>query len=275
MEFVYFGHDVLDAYVNAALDEIMLDLTAATKKGYLRFHEYKRAALILAYVQHPSDIIIENSDGFDLTRRITQGGVMLGDANALYFSLTVPTSDYDLTTAHRTFGGRAAEVLKEYVKKDEVHLGKHFSVRINGRTIIGSGQRATKDAVLYHGAIAVMPWNMQKIASTITMDNEEKIFVENLPSLQYYSPGVKKEDLAQRLLTQFTGGSYTPIEPDEKERILELAKELGAKKYRSPEWIEFGPYYDRKDESSKNLLLKGWGFCFADVKSPEPLEKQI
>lgn len=279
MRFAYFGYDKFDAYMNMAIDEALLSLP---KKNYIRFYDFERPSLILAYVQHPDDVIWENVNGFDVTRRLSQGGVIMCSESTLCYSITVPKKYFDFSKTHATFGSRVAHVLKKYAGENDVDVGEHFSVRIGGKTVIGNGQRSRGDMILYHGTIALDPWDLDALSKTIRMDKEEAEFVRSLPCIRNYSKSTAsfgrqsafaKYELVKALLSGMTENSYSPISDSERNRILVAAGDL-ARKYRDPKWVNLGPYSDR-GEAHREKLMKGWGFCFSDLKSPEPIRRKI
>src|SRR3989338_4241094 len=166
--FVYFGYDKFDAFMNMAIDDTIRNLSEKTQQSFVRFYDFERPSLILAYVEHPSDVIAGHADGYDITRRLSNGSVILCDERTLAYSIVAPRNRYDLTTMHETFGARIGRSIKELIRQDEVAIGEHFSVRVNNRTIAGHGQRAGP-SVLYHGVLAVRPWDMKKIAASIRL----------------------------------------------------------------------------------------------------------
>lgn len=271
--FVYFGYDRFDAYLNMALDEVMMSVAAKDCKSFVRFYDFNRPALILAYVEHYSDVIAETADGYDITRRLSNGSVILCDDNTLAYSVAVPKNIHrNPTEMHRVFGSRIGQSLKAYMNTDEVSIGEHFSVRVNNQTIAGHGQKFGT-AILYHGVLAVYPWDMKRIMA-IRLREGEYEFIQSLPSVAEYVEDVKKEELVQRLLSGITNGNYEAIDPEKKAQITSDASQR-ASFYRHEDWIKFGPYHDR--EHLRQLLLKksGLGFCFADFLTPERVKDKV
>jgi lipoate-protein ligase A len=277
MVFVYFGHETANAFRNMAIDHTMVEMADKTEGSFARIYDFTRPAFILAYRQHPSDIYQENCSDFDVTRRLSQGGVILCDKNTLCYSVAVPKSEYaGINNMHEVFGNRVANAIRHHVSGVTVHTGRHYSVRIDGRIVVGNGQRALRSSILYHGTIAVMPWDVESISKVVKMSGEERRFVENLPCLKDFSPSIEKDKLSGSILSSITCNDHREASEDEKRELEKRVIELEERFYRNPHWVELGPYHDssRPIEDERfyaNRLLKNWGFCFADVKSPEPL----
>ena len=270
-QFVYFGHDTFDASMNMAIDDVLRNMSAQRSQCFVRFYDFERPALILALVEHPSDIIAAN--GYDITRRTSNGSVILCDERTLSYSIIVPRGIYNITTMHSKFGARIGKSLKEYINHDAISIGEHFSVRIDGRTIAGHGQYAGH-SMLYHGILALQPWDMKKIAESIRLRNGEYEFIQSLPSVADYVEGMDKHALVSKLLAGITDEKYETISPELRNDIIRNASQI-APFYRSEDWIQFGPYHDRPD--ARHLLERrsGLGFCFADFLTPEQEKTNI
>jgi lipoate-protein ligase A len=259
--FIFFGYDKFNAYLNLAIDEILFENAHKNGNTYVRLYEFEKPALILAYVEHRSDIILDNSDKYDITRRRSNGSVILCDENTLAYSITAPKEAYkDLTNMHNTFGKRIGMSLKEYSGFDDIRVGEHFSVRIGDKTVAGNGQRMGK-SIQYHGVLAFAPWDMEKVCEGIALREGEYEFVKSLPGLTDIKSDANMQEFANNLLDSMTQGNFEIIGKKERDEIIEKANHR-SNFYRSPQWINCGPHFEIP--GSEDKLDKGLGFCFAD-----------
>jgi lipoate-protein ligase A len=276
MIFAYFGNMRTDAYLNMAIDEVILRKSEKEKKNYIRFYEFSVPSFVLAYRQHPSEVTASEND-FHITRRLSSGGVMLCNDSSLAYSMTLSSAKkMSVKNVHNFFGTKIAEVVKEYAENQEVHLGDHFSVRVDGKIIAGHGQRDANKTVLYHGVLALYPWDTGLIEANVKLKEGELEYVKSLPCLHDYSNNFKKDEIMNKMLEKIAGDGLVYLDQNEKQEIIDKAMKLAENQYRNPKWINFGPNWEEENPNyHANNLLTGWGFCFADIQSPEPVSKKI
>lgn len=249
-----------DAATNLALDEVMLD-RAADGDRTVRVYGFERPSVILARNESPADVR-EWRDGVDYTRRDTGGSVIYCDDNALFYSVAAPADGAFPERLHRDhYGPRIARALADAgVPEDRLGVGEHFSVRIDGGTVSGNSQRLADGAVLYHGVLAVEPWDTDHLAELVRLrerDGErERDFIAGLPGVADHAPGSPDEvaDRVERALVErLTGGAYGERPLD---GALEAAEEIADEKYRSDGWV--------RDARGTEGLKEDQGFCFVD-----------
>ncbi len=267
MNFVYLGYDKFDAATNMAIDEAALNAAERYQKSFIRFYDFDRPAVILSHRESKDDIDIAKCRelGVDISRRLSHGSVILCDTNVLAYSIASPF--YTPDSAHSYFARRIAGVLKD-AGVENVGIGNHFSVRINGGTVAGHGQRWKMGrSLLYHGVMAVEPWNTELINAVIKLRpphsegaKSEYELVGELPAVAHYVK-IDKKTIASRMLESVTDGQY------ETHHVSELYPEAGhlhRSKYTNDSWI-----YDGIADNEKSHIMGGLGFCFIDIISPE------
>ena len=254
MKFIYLGHHVKDAYSNMATDSMMLKTTQETGETYLRFYDFENPSLVLAWREHPSDIL--QREDIDVTRRVTEGSVILCDNRTLSYSITSSKKHGDNTfsgpeNAHSYFGGIVSGVFGKLGISTEV--GKRYYLRVDGKPILGHGQYWTRNGILYHGIIPFEPWDIDLISRTIKLRDGEAEMIQKLPYMSQF--GVSKQDFIQTFLetVEYENGSI----PDD------ISNETA--KFKDEGWIERA----ERDGIGISSLETNEGFCFIDLKNPE------
>ena len=255
---VYLGE--YDAPTNLAIDDYLLEKASEEGTKSLRLYEFESPSVILARNECFSDIKDVKED-VDYTRRDTGGSVIYCDDNAVFYSIVVPLEEnrYPEELHREYFGPKIADVLDEVgVEKELLGVGEHFSVRIDGKTVSGNSQRKKKDAVLYHGVLALEPWNVERLDSLIQLrekqEKSEYEFVESLPGVFEHAEHSEKGLVEDLLIERFTEGEYIISEFNEEE--LDLINEIAEEKYGNKEWI--------RNATNPSTLKKDQGFCFVD-----------
>lgn len=252
-----------DAATNLAIDDLMLQKAAEEEEAYLRIYDFEDPAVILARNEHINDVR-EFRESHEYTRRDTGGSVIYCDENAIFYSISIPTEQDEFPEElHREyFGPLIAEALSDLgVEEEKLGIGEHFSVRISGKTVSGNSQRKKSDAVLYHGVLAIEPWDIDELEELIHLREKngetEKEFIESLPGvLDHVEHDYERgRELAKEFLIQsFTGGDYEEIELTEED--WKEIESLTEEKYRDEDWLHTA-------KGSESLEAEQ-GFCFVD-----------
>lgn len=252
-----------DAATNLAIDDLMLDKASETGDSYLRVYDFEEPAVILARNEHFDDIK-DVRDSHEITRRETGGSVIYCNDNAIFYSVSIPIEEDEFPeNLHREyFGPRIAETINDLgVTESKLGIGEHFSVRIDGGTVSGNSQRKKRDAVLYHGVLALEPWDAEELDQLIELrnreDQTEREFIESLPGVMEHTehPERKVKDTAQELLIEnFTSGEYEGYKLSSEE--WDIVETLAEEKYSDEEWI--------KNARNQSPLDQNQGFCFVD-----------
>ena len=252
-----------DAATNLAIDDLMLEKAAETGEAYLRIYDFDDPAVILARNEHVDDIK-EFRETHDYTRRDTGGSVIYCNENAIFYSVTIPagTKDYPENLHREYFGPRIAEALSDLgVDDSKLGVGEHFSVRINNGTVSGNSQRKKKNAVMYHGVLAIEPWDTDELDDLIRLREKEtqteKEFIDSLPGVVNHvdhSAEEAKKAAKRLLIDKFTEEDYVEksLDNEEWKRIRNRAES----RYMDEDWIQTA--------NGNKSLDRDQGFCFVD-----------
>ena len=122
--------------------------------------------------------------------------------------------------------------------------------------VAGHGQRAGTKSLLYHGVIALYPWNTERIEEVLNLPSGEIEVVRQLPAVNDFV-SLTHDEFAKELIEKF--GAVTLEDALFEEKCLKGARKLVREKYAHREWIENG---DAKQ-------YKGLGFCFVAIRPHE------
>ncbi|HLC67747.1 MAG TPA: hypothetical protein VJI12_02580 [archaeon] len=268
MEYVYLGYGKFDAATNMAIDEATLKRVDEDRRVFIRFYDFERPTVILAKRESIEDVNLEKCTemGFDVNRRLSHGSVILCDDTTISYSIVSPS--HDPSSAHKEFSRKIAMALKE-LGVENVGIGEHFSVRIDGKTVAGHGQRYRwMHGLLYHGVMAVHPWNTELINDVIKLrpspgdgKKDEYQLVRELPSVNDYVRASKNE-VAAKILDSITGGNYNLMDISELYPDVQHFKET---KYANHSWV----YNAHQAHETPPIISKDQGFCFIDIIAPE------
>ncbi len=234
---------------------------------YLVFYELPRPAVVLAKYQHVDDIdrAACESMGVDYTRRNSEGSAMYCDSRVIPYSIIASRNGRDATAIHEEHGSGIASALREAGLRN-VTLGKHFSVRVDGKIIAGHGQHFegpdSSISYIYEGVLAFDKWDVDSMDKVIKLRPQfgEKEHIAALPYVRKYSD-IPKRDMIELLMENITHSSFEVI--DTEHDIMGASKEL-EKHYKSGKWIEFS-------DANPAVLQKDQGFCFSLFIEEEPV----
>ncbi len=246
---------------NLAIDEYLMEKVSEEDKKIMRVYDFEKPSVILARNESFEDLK-ELNDDVEYTRRHTGGSVIYCDNNAVFYSIIMPSNTNEFPERlHRDFfGPKIAETLNKIGVKDEkLGVGEHFSVRIEGKTVSGNSQRKKKDAVLYHGVLAIEKWDVDRLNELIRLreieEKSEYDFIKSLPGInEYTEEDVSKDELEEALIDNFTGKNYKRKELTDKD--LSVIENLVENKYGDEGWLKTG--------GNREILKKNQGFCFVD-----------
>ena len=123
---------------------------------------------------------------------------------------------------HRHFGSMIAGAISKIIdKSNSIELGKAYSIRVNGKPIAGNGQYLNLGtAFLYHGVMAILPWDAARINALLHLRNEDYEELKVLPSIKALSNHGKdaegyKEMLVSGILGLVSAGNAAQKDIDE------------------------------------------------------------
>ena len=250
------------AAVNMALDEYVLEQAAEEELPYLRVYGFEEPAFVPARHTSLDDIDSAVENGFDYTRRSTNGSTIPCLENGVAYSVAYPTGDFP----DRVFEERVAPALIDAlvsagISEEDLNMClEHDAVRYGeadtpegvapGRTIAGNSLWRNGGSVMSHGVIAVDPWDAEFLEENIDLRQGEKDFIEELPSVS--EAGYGDVNFPELLVEGFTAGRNVPVDLSRQdvEGLLE-------EKYENFEWVADG---SRKSEGHCFVVEDEKGF---------------
>ncbi len=180
------GHSINRAAKNMGIDEAMLRLSDEKNTFFIRTYEFEKNTIILSASDSVKNVI--RYDDLDLTRRITAGKPIYVDENVLSYSITGPMHNSEKVNPgviHKIYGSMIAKAIEITLNADiKLELGNAYSIRFNGMPLVGNGQHiAQGHSFMYHGVIAVGPWDFKKISSSLRLLASDSQALRMLPSI--------------------------------------------------------------------------------------------
>ncbi len=270
MDFTFFGYDTFDAATNMAIDEALIGECERSGRHFIRFYNFKKPAIILSISDHYDNI--KKDKGIDVTRRKSSGKPIYVDENILAYSIIAKIDGVNphletLESIHKYFGSMTVDAIMSIVDKScKIEVGEVFSININGMPVAGHGQKLTLGhSAMYHGVIAVKPWNTAAIREFLNLKREYDEELDRLPSVSMFindkdnKEDIKKE-LASAMLRKFTSGSFMRMGAQERENVLKDADILVKRTYGNSTWIK---------NSDVSKLKTDFRFCLLHEKTVE------
>ncbi len=245
-----FGYGRYDAYMNMAIDEVLLDLADRTGRFFFRTYDFVKSSVILANSDSPLNLK-ELDESVNVTRRISGGKPIYVDDNTLSYSITGPmhgdcSAFKNSTDIHNAFGPRVMSAIADIANgSDRLSMGKVYSIEFDGKPIVGNGQHLNAShSFLYHGVVAVGPWDTKSIDRRLWLRREDYDALCKLPNLR---------DIAgdgytvQEYKSMLSGGlrnairkafsSKSEISEAEKNEVLRSAAAKAASIYANRSWV--------------------------------------
>lgn len=261
-EAVDLGHGTYDAYMNMAIDDVLLVLADKTKKFFFRTYDFTRESVILANSDSPMNLKkharIKSGKHIDVTRRISGGKPIYVDVNTLSYSIIGPLSEgsgsLNQTSINELFAPTVLKAIADTIGSDsKLNMGRVFSIKFDGKPIVGNAQHISQShSFLYHGVIAIGPWSSDKINKYLRLSREDSDALPTLPNIHDiagngYSVQEYKSLLSKRLHSYIDSlfSSKSELSEAEKDEMMKSAASKAKKVYADTNWI------NRKDISLK------------------------
>ncbi len=247
---INFGHGKYDAYMNMAIDEVLMDLADKTGRFFFRTYDFSKSSVILANSDSPMNL--KELDGnVDVTRRISGGKPIYIDDNVLSYSITGPMHSIggafrNSTAINNAFGPLVMDAIAGIANcSDRLSMGKVYSIEFDGKPIVGNGQHLNPShSFLYHGVAAVGPWDARSIDRRLWLRREDYDALYTLPNLHDiagdgYTVQEYKRMLAESLhkAIGIAFSSMSGIGRSEKDKVLKSATTKVASIYASRSWV--------------------------------------
>jgi len=229
------------AHWNMALDESLL-IHLRDYGPTLRFYGWSPAAISIGYFQSlEENVNIERARemGVDVVRRITGGGAVYHKWEVTYSIVLYPPPG-KILDSYRMIERGIIEGLKEL--GIEAQYSGINDIVVNGRKISGNAQTRKYGGLLQHGTI-LMDVDVDEMFSLLKVPQEKmrdkiiKGVKERVISLRHLNLDVEFEELQKILARGFERALGMKLYEEKiDEEILNLAKELGVKKYGNRAW---------------------------------------
>ena len=179
MSFLRYVHTAaMDAAMNMAVDDVLLDAARAGAGPILRTYSWHPPAVSIGYAQCADEAIdVEGcrARGIELVRRTTGGRAVLHWSELTYsFHCAdgIGPAAHPLQEASRILGECLADGLRRFGVDAQVERGSspargrrgacfastaRWELTCGGRKLVGSAQRRTRGALLQHGSILAGP----------------------------------------------------------------------------------------------------------------------
>lgn len=228
-------------FFNMALDEAV-----RADSPTFRCYGFDPAGITIGYFQRFEDVfpLREACPGSVLVRRVTGGGAIAHDGDLTFSIVARPDdpifsgpieSSYErihdaVADSLASLGAGASRRRREAVASDShrdrdpicFHKATRYDLVANGRKLVGSAQRRTRERVLHHGSIPLMPNPLAPQAADVAT---------------LLGRRVEFEELADALRQAFEARFDLKLirsEPDEDER--HAARRLVIEKFGTEEW---------------------------------------
>ncbi len=244
------------ASLNMAIDEALFKYVLK-KKGdsVLRFYRWEKPTLSIGYHQRVKEVAnLEylNKMGIELVRRITGGKAVLHDHEITYsFSSSNPLfiENKGVLESFFMISSALIEGLKilgisaylssrkyETLYKSNLPCFSYPTgneIIVNGRKLVGSAQKRTKDALLQHGSIPISI-DIEKLAMATL--SSIKNLNGNIITLKELTEETDFSKIALSLKEGFSRYFNCNFEPFDLNEIKEDVERIRMQKYSNPSW---------------------------------------
>lgn len=177
--------DVIDPYINQAIEEVLLNSVARRKFDFiLRFWCSKPCVIIGRNQSLKAEVNVEfcKSQNIPIIRRISGGGAVYLDLGCLNFSFILNDRCNYFTKKVLILNEFLIQIIIEALKS--LHFDSTFkppnSIFIGGKKISGSAQIYKKNSVLHHGTL-LLNSDLNTLKTSLNSDYRNKI-VKYVPS---------------------------------------------------------------------------------------------
>ncbi len=244
------------ASLNMAIDEALFNYVQKNKEcSILRFYRWEKPTLSIGYNQKVKETVNMNFlsiNGIEIVRRITGGKAVLHDDEVTYSissSASIMVENKSVIESFHLISSALIEGLKILGINASLSSRKYeglyktnlpcFSyptgneIVVNGRKLIGSAQKRTKNALLQHGSIPIT-LDVDKLGKA-TLSNPESLR-ENISTIKELVGETDFFKIANSLKEGFSRFFKCNFEPFELIEIIKDVEKLEKEKYSNPEW---------------------------------------
>ncbi len=242
--------------LNMAIDEALFNYVQKNKElSILRFYRWEKPTLSIGYhqkVREVANIDFLREKGIELIRRITGGKVVLHDDEVTYsFSSSASflaenksvIESFHLISSALIEGLKILRIYARLSSRKYEGLYKTnlpcFSyptgneIVVNGRKLIGSAQKRTKDALLQHGSVPIT-LDVDKL-SRATFSSPESLN-GNIITIKALIGETDFFEIAHSLKEGFSRFFKCNFEPFDLNEIKDDIEKIQIEKYSNPKW---------------------------------------
>ncbi len=261
-EFVYFGHNRYDVYTALAVEEILNKRNKLNGNSYFWTFQVTTPAAVVAKHEDIADIYTQTciESGKHFSRREGNGSVIWMNEDILGYHIITKKKIHELDEReiHRKFGQKIALSLKNYGLK-EIYVGDKFSISLlkdPSGVISGNSASLQGTSLIYNGVLVLKKLDAESIQKYLRLRKTDSVdefaLIKRLPNFyDALQKVVPPEELSLQILQSISNGKYRIADNDERGEVLNQAKILAEKKYRSNDWIFNQPH----------IRQKNLGFC--------------
>jgi lipoate-protein ligase A len=244
MKWRVIGPERRRGFMNLALEEACMEAAGAGKvPPTIFFYEWERPAVIIGHFQKLHDEVDEEEckkHGVDIIRRITGGGAMYQDNEAMTFGVIAPQNllPIDINQAYMHVCSRIVDALA--LLGIEAEFKPINDIVIAGKKVSGSALTRRYGATMVHGTL-LHTLNVEKMFTFLKVgrakisDKGIQSAKERVTAITHHK-NATRDDVYNALVAAFTKNrefhrsSWTDFE-------LQRAEQLLKERYMNPEWV--------------------------------------
>jgi lipoate-protein ligase A len=291
-DYEYWGNRKFSGKINMALEELMLNKAAETKKAIIRFFSFPKDTIVLGYAQ-ATDVL--KTREIEVVRRATGGSHVQVGNNIIAYSFAVPR-DGSFTNFEDMRKYYAEHIVNAFLSLgiDNVEADNEAStINIDGKVVASHAIIWGVNSALMHGLIIIDPYDADKLAKRVYLGTRViggKVYseynaIKNIPAISKILPELAENSnnriesinkiLAEVILNQVTNGKYENKVIDDK--VIAESYYLLERRYGNIRWTnKHKPVFTEDEieaipgEELNGRLKKGLGYClYLQVKDKD------
>lgn len=244
MRFRMISFKYFDAFMNMALDEVIMDgIRSGKTLPTIRFYGWDPSAVSIGYFQGiKNEVNLEgaHSQGVDVVRRLTGGGAVYHDTQGeVTYSIIGPMDIFpsDVIESYRMICGDILHALR--LLGIEASFEPINDIMLDNKKISGNAQTRRRGILLQHGTILYQV-DVEKMFSVLNV-SEQKSVDKLIKSVKKRVTSisdlidVSMEDVSSALEQGFSREREI-IHEDYTAEELELAEQLSKEKFQTESW---------------------------------------
>lgn len=244
MKWRVIGPERRRGFMSLSLEEACMEAVGAgAAPPTIFFYEWEKPAVIIGHFQKLHDEVDAEEckrQGVDIIRRMTGGGAMYQDDQAMTFGVIARENmlPRSISEAYKEVCSRIVDALA--LLEIESEFKPINDIVVAGKKVSGSALTKRHGAVMVHGTLlhtldVEKMFTFLKVGRTKISDKGIESVKERVTSISHHK-NATKDEVYRALLSAFTrekefhNGSWTDSE-------VRRAEELQRERYTNPEWI--------------------------------------